>query len=133
MEKIAQKNQPMRCGAIERGVEAAQVLGRRAARHRNSGGAEGGGFAEMWIGHIQRALPFPVDGTLGEQREALTRDVGDGVAHPAAFSSASCMRRTRSPNDSDDTRSRLRSTRSGNASGVGRFGCVSTTRDAESR
>ena len=43
------------------------------------------------------------------------------------------MRRMRSASDSDDTRSRFRSTTSGNPNGVTRFGCLTTIVDRDSR
>src|SRR4030095_12698240 len=128
MKEIAEEDDPARTGTFEGCVQSDERSRGRAAWNRNTCRAKRSRFAKVRVRDEQRPPALPVRHTFREQHDAVARDLDHCVTigfrhrHPAAFSSASCMRRMRSVSDSDDTRSRARSTTSGNPNGVTRFG-----------
>src|SRR4051812_12295866 len=114
VQEIAEEDQSSRRFAVDNRVEASERSAGGSARHGHAKGAESGGLAEMRIGDEERPAGVPPDRPLGQQRQVLAGDSDDGLVHPAAFSSESCIRRMRSLSDSDDTLSRFRSTTRGN-------------------
>ena len=127
VKEIPEEDDAARAGAGEQGVEPSKAVGRRPTGHRDPCRAEGCCLAKVRIGDEQRRGTPPVRSALGEELQLFTTH--DRIrGHPAARSSASCIFRTRSASDSEETRSRARSTSSGNASGGVRRGSVTTTR-----
>src|SRR5687768_12332901 len=132
MQKVAEKLDARGGEARDERVEASQGVARRAARDAYTERAERCRLAEVRVRHEERAAARPVGGALDAQLDRLACD-GGGRAHPAARSSATCMRLIRSASISLDTLFRVRSTSSGKASGVNRFGDMTTTRPVDSR
>src|SRR6185436_14046816 len=123
VKEVPEKHSATRAGARQRRVEAGERASSRSSRHWNARSAERGRLSEVRVGDEQRPRPLPVSHTLWHQHQLLFGNLRDRIAyralldHPAAFSSASAMRRMRSANCSDDTFSRFRSTTSGNPNG----------------
>src|SRR5829696_961283 len=131
MKQIAKENHPACRSALNQSVETIDGFKGRSGWNWNSACSKSRCLTPVWISDEQRVLSFPIRCALRQKRKRLTFQLD--LDHPAARSSARCIRRILSVSFSEDTRSRVLSTRSGNASGGVRRGVVITTRDDASR
>ena len=126
MQKVAEEDDAMRAGRVHQRVEPSERRRCRSARARR---CPQRGRPPPCRNADRRRAAWTCAPSKLRAREAtsvLRRTYSlrsnpaqrQSSAHPAARSSESCMRRMRSASCSDDTRSRLRSTQSGKASGV---------------
>jgi hypothetical protein len=74
VEEIAQDDEALRAGEVERVGEAREVGGRCAARDGDAGVAEGGGFAEVGVGEEECAFARPIGAAVGEEDQILGRE-----------------------------------------------------------
>src|SRR5688500_12858037 len=132
MQEVAEEHDARGAGLPDERIESCQPFHRGAARYRNRHRAEGCCLAEVRVRDEQGLPPLPEDCAVRQQRQPLAAHL-DRQAHPAARSRTICMRRMRSPMDSEDTRFRVRSTSKGKARGGVRFGVVMITFARESR
>ena len=140
VQEVAEEDKARRREPRDQRIEPAERTDRRPPRHAHAERTERRRLAEVRVRHEEHPSLVPVHRALRAQHQLLAGDarrdvsrVAPRVAHPAARSSASCIRAIRSASFSLDTLFRVRSTSNGNDSGVNRFGVVSTTRAVANR
>lgn len=134
VDEVAEHDETFRRELAEQAIESREIVIRIAAWYGDARAAEDRAFAEVHVRDEQRSSRRPVDCALRMQGQSLAGHI-DIVRHhgSASASSVARMRSTRDFQSSVAMPPRRRSTHSGNARGLSRFGSRQSRRERATR